>query len=76
MMKKCAKYLKFILRFGFICFILFILVNLGGYLYAYCSEKIDIKSANTFFMYDSKETLVFQGMEKDNWILLNENMAG
>ncbi len=72
MMKKCAKYLKFILRFGFICFILFILVNLGGYLYAYCSEKIDIKSANTFFMYDSKETLVFQGNGKDNWILLRD----
>ena len=58
-----------IFSFSFL-FVLFVLLNLFGFLYAFITPKIDIKSANAFSVYDNKERLVFQGNGNDSWVSL------
>ena len=51
---------------------LFILFNIFGFLYAFATPKLDIKSANAFSLYDSKGNLVLQGNGNDSWISLSD----
>ena len=64
-LKKTTKlmFLFFSIFFGF-----FVLFNLIGFLYAFITPKIDIKSANAFSVYDNKGALVFQGNGNDSWV--------
>lgn len=55
---------------GFIC--LFGLFNLVGFLYAFITPKLDIRSANAFSVYDNKGVLVFQGNGNDSWVSLDD----
>lgn len=55
---------------GFIC--LFGLFNLVGFLYAFITPKLDIRSANAFSVYDNKAVLVFQGNGNDSWVSLDD----
>ena len=41
----------------------FITFNLVGFIYALLTPKIDIKSANSFSVYDKNNNLVFKEME-------------
>ena len=58
------------------CVILFVLVfvcfNLIGFLYAFITPKLDIRSANAFSVYDNKSKLVFQGNGNDSWVSLRD----
>ena len=58
------------------CVILFVLVfvcfNLIGFLYAFITPKLDIRSANAFSVYDNKSKLVFQGNGNDSWVSLKD----
>ncbi len=55
---------------GFIC--LFVFFNLVGFLYAFITPKLDIRSANAFSVYDNKAVLVFQGNGNDSWVSLDD----
>lgn len=57
--------------FGII-FGLFVVINLIGYLYSAITPKIDIKSANVFYLYDKDNNLVFCGNENKEWASLND----
>ena len=52
--------------------LVFVLFNLFGFLYAFLTPKLDIKSANAFSVYDNKSKLVFQGNGNDSWVSLKD----
>ena len=64
------KVLKIGLKVCFCIFFLFIIINFIGNLYAKITPKVDIKSANSFYMYDNKENLIVQGND-DDWISID-----
>ena len=66
-MKKFNILYKFIL-FSSICFTV-ILTSL--YIYAYFSKKIELNSANAYFLYDNKNELIFQTSNNNNWITID-----
>jgi len=41
---------------------------IGLYTYAYLSPKLELKTANRFYLYDSNEALVFQGSGNSEWV--------
>ena len=64
------KTLKIILKIFLFLGILFLFINFIGFLYAHITPKFDIKSANSFYLYDSNENLIVQG--SDEWISIDE----
>ena len=70
------KRIKLLLQIFVICLILFMSINLAGEIYALCTPKFDIKSANSFYMYDNKLELVFYGKGEDKWIDLEDMNTG
>lgn len=56
---------------------IFISFNLIGFIYAYVTPKIDIKSANAFSIYDKDNKLISKGNESGTWVSLksiNKNL--
>ena len=51
---------------------LFVFFNIIGFLYAFITPKLDIRSANAFSVYDNKSKLVFQGNGNDSWVALKD----
>lgn len=51
---------------------LFILGHFALFMIAKITPKIDIKTANSVFLYDKDENLFFQGNGRKEWISLNE----
>ena len=68
-MKK--KIIKLISFFFLGIFIFFVLFNMIGFLYAFITPKLDIRTANAFSVFDNKGKLVFQGNGNDSWVSLN-----
>ena len=66
------KKVKFLLKILIILLLLFLTINFFGTIYAYCTPKFDIKSANSFYMYDNKLELVFYGKGEDKWVNLKD----
>ena len=68
------KIIKNILRVLVIIFLLFSGFNLFGNIYAKFSPKINIKSANSFYMYDKDKTLIYHGSSIGNntWVNLED----
>lgn len=66
---KILKWTRNVLIIGIFFFIFF---HLGIYLCAKLAPKIDIKNANSVFLYDKDENLFFQGNGKKEWISLKE----
>jgi membrane peptidoglycan carboxypeptidase len=67
-MRKIAK----ILKFGIFLFIIGIFALIGLYAYAYLSPALDIKKSGSFYLYDNKEELIYQGSKTSEWVGLNE----
>ena len=66
------KILRISLKILFILFGIFISINMIGNLYSLITPKIDIKNANSFYLYDKNDSLVFQGSGKEKWIDLED----
>ena len=64
--------LKVLGKFVISCFILFLLVNIGIYLYCYITPKISINKAQGYYLYDSDNNLLFN--DSNEWIEL-ENIS-
>jgi len=64
------------LIFVFKCFLFVIISGLiilsGLYLYAYLSPGIDIKTSNSFYIYDNNSSLVYQGSGNSEWVDLDD----
>ncbi len=67
-MKKFKKLLKVLL----IVVAAFILGNIIVYTYAYVTPKLQIKSANSFMLFDKDNNMYFQGSGSKEWISLSE----
>ena len=63
--KRLFKYTFFVIVFG-------IFAIAGVYFYANLKPKLEIKSVNSFFLYDQKEELYFQGSGQKEWVTLDE----
>ena len=46
----------------------FVVTMSALYLYAYLSGSIDIKTSNSFYIYDNKNMLVYQGSGNSEWV--------
>ncbi len=66
------KIIKRIAIVGAIFVFLFIFGHFILYTYAKLTPKIDIKNANSIFLYDKDNNLYFQGNGQKEWISLNE----
>lgn len=44
----------------------------GVYVYAYFTEPISIKSANSLYIYDNKDNLVMEGSNDSEWVKLDD----
>lgn len=66
------KYLKFFMKLGIFFFICATVTMLGLYLYSYFSPKITLNTANAINIYDSKNSIVYQGSGNQEWAKLNE----
>jgi len=66
------KYVKFGIKIICIIMGLFIVFHLVGYLYALITPKFDIRSANSFYLYDNSKALVMHGNTNNEWVNLDE----
>ena len=62
------RHFKFIFKLGVFSFISFIICISLLYVYAYLSGGIDIKSSNSFYIYDNKNDIVYQGSGNSEWV--------
>ena len=62
---------KFFIKFFKFNIILFILIVLGLYIYAYFSPVIELNKNNQFYIYDDNENLVYQGSGNSEWVSLD-----
>lgn len=60
------------LKLGIFAFIAVIIVYMGVYLYAAISPKLNIESSGTYFIYDNKEDLIYQGSSSSEWVYLKD----
>lgn len=49
-------------------FFSFIVVIIGLYTYAFLSPKLELRTAGQFYIYDSKDELVYQGSKSRKWV--------
>ena len=62
------KWIKILLKIFFIFLLLFILFNLTGEIYAKITPKINIKSANSYYLYDKDGKPIIEGSSINKWI--------
>ncbi len=66
------KHVKKFLKFCFLMIGIFLLANIAVYTYAYLSPKLQIKSANSFMLFDQNNNMYFQGSGSKEWIALDD----
>lgn len=66
------KWKKRLFKYTFMLIIFIIFIIAGVYFYANLKPKLEIKSVNSFFLYDQKENLYFQGSGQKEWVTLKE----
>ena len=66
------KRIKILLKTFFMILGLFILFNIVGELYALLTPKVNIKSANSYYLYDKDGNLFVEGVDINNWISIED----
>ena len=66
------KFTKLIIKIGIFLVVTVVIVYLGVYLYAAISPKLNIESSGTYFIYDNKEELIYQGSSTNEWAYLKD----
>ncbi len=66
------KFIKKLLKWFCFLLFLFILGNVGVYVYAKITPKLQIKSANSFMLFDNNNNVFFQGSGSREWIGLDD----
>jgi len=64
--------LKLISKIILFCFISFIICYIGINIYAMISPKLNITNNGTYFLYDNKDNLVYQGSSTSSWVNLED----
>lgn len=66
------KPLKILIKLSIFFIISIITIYLGVYVYASISPKLNIETSGTYFIYDNKDNLIYQGSSSKSWIDINE----
>lgn len=60
--------IRFLIKSAIFMFFSFIVIIIGLYTYAFLSPKLELKTAGQFYIYDSKDELVYQGSKTQKWV--------
>ena len=66
------KYLKMIFKICIFSFICFVVIMASLYIYSYLSPGIDLKTSNSFYIYDNNNEIVYQGSGNSEWVNLED----
>ena len=65
------KIVKFLFKIGVFLFIIGIVFVVGVYVYAYFTEPISLNTANSYYIYDNKDNVIYQGSSNSEWVSLD-----
>ncbi|MCH5166824.1 MAG: penicillin-binding protein [Erysipelotrichales bacterium] len=65
------KYLKWLFKFGIFLFVLGVISIIGVYVFAYFTEPISLNLANSYYIYDNKDNVIYQGSNNSEWVSLD-----
>jgi len=63
-----VKFIRLSIKLCIFVFIAFVIVMVGLYTYAFFSPKLELKTANRFFLYDNNDIIVYQGSGNSKWV--------
>lgn len=69
---KWKKIRKIFFKYTFLLILIGIFTISGIYFYARLKPKLEIRSVNSFYLYDQKQELYFQGTGQKEWVALDE----
>ena len=64
--------IKALTKLGIFSFISFIVLYIGINIYAIFSPKLNITNNGTYYLYDNKDNLVYQGSSTSSWVNIDE----
>ncbi len=64
------KKVRFLLKLGLFLSIVGMVIIGGIYIYAYFTPAISLNSANSYFIYDNKDNVIYQGSNNSEWVRL------
>lgn len=63
--------LKFLTKVFLFCFLSFIICYIGINIYAMITPKLNITNNGTYYLYDNKDELVYQGSSTSSWVSID-----
>ena len=65
------KTLYFLIKLSIFIFISICIIIVSLYTNAYFSKPIELNSVGTYYLYDNKDNLIYQGSNKSEWISID-----
>ena len=65
------KHVKRLFKFGVLLGIIGIVVLIGLYVFAYFTDPIALNTANSYYIYDSNDNVIYQGSNNSEWVSLD-----
>lgn len=66
------KHIKNLFKISILLFISTLVIIIGIYVYSYFMPAMSLNSANSYYLYDNKDNVVYQGSNKSAWVSLKE----
>lgn len=66
------KHIKNLFKISILLFISTLVIIIGIYVYSYFMPAMSLNSANSYYLYDNKDNIVYQGSNKSAWVSLKE----
>ena len=66
------KHIKNLFKISIFLFISALVIIIGIYVYSYFMPAMSLNSANSYYLYDNKDNVVYQGSNKSAWVSLKE----
>ncbi len=65
------KIIKLLFKIGVFLTIIGVVFIGGVYIYAYFTEPISLNTANSYYIYDNKDNVIYQGSSNSEWVSLD-----
>ena len=66
------KVIKFFIKISLFLFIIGCIFISGLYIYAYFTPSISINTANSYYIYDNKDNIIYEGSNNGEWVKLED----
>lgn len=66
------KHIKNLFKISILLFISTLVIIIGIYVYSYFMPAMSLNSTNSYYLYDNKDNVVYQGSNKSAWVSLKE----